>query len=68
MDEADGLERWMGECRKQAKTFSESLFPHERLTLISLKERILELEKMRDQILYELDRLRSLSEDRLSQG
>ncbi|HXG73437.1 MAG TPA: hypothetical protein VNK44_01275 [Candidatus Nitrosotenuis sp.] len=68
MDEADGLDRWMSDKRKQTKTFSGSLFPHERLTLLSLKERILELEKMRDQILYELDRLRFLSEDRLSQG
>lgn len=63
-----GLDRWINDDRKQDKTFSKSLFPHERITIFSLKERILELERMRDQILYELDRLKSLSEDRLHQG
>ncbi len=49
------LDEWTG---KQDKIrFEKSLFSHERVALDSLKERILELERMRDQILYELDRL-----------
>ncbi|MEW6043671.1 MAG: hypothetical protein AB1608_05365 [Thermoproteota archaeon] len=67
MTEPDGLDRWIENDKRQNKAFSKSLFPHERITLFSLKERIAELERMRDQILYELDRLRSLSEDRLHQ-
>lgn len=63
-----GLDRWVDANKSPDKTFSMSLFPHERITLFSLKERILELERMRDQILYELDRLKSLSEDMLRQG
>ncbi|MEM4249512.1 MAG: hypothetical protein QW395_04395 [Candidatus Nitrosotenuis sp.] len=66
--EDSGLDRWINDDRKQGKMFSSSLFPHGRITIFSLKERILELEQMRDQILYELDRLKSLSEDRLCQG
>jgi hypothetical protein len=66
--EDSGLDRWIDADKRPDKTFSKSLFPHERITLFSLKEKILELERMRDQILYELDRLKSLSEDRLRQG
>lgn len=57
MDEK-GLDRWVEKKQKTDETFTKSLFPHERLALYSLKERILELERMRDQILYELDRLK----------
>jgi hypothetical protein len=64
MDDADGLDRWIESDKKPTSKFSESLFPHERITLYSLKERIVELERMRDQILYELDRLQSFSEGR----
>ncbi|MFN3654838.1 MAG: hypothetical protein ACK4TO_05875 [Candidatus Nitrosotenuis sp.] len=66
--EDSGLDRWINDDRRHDKTFSKSLFPHERITLFSLKERILELERMHDQILYELDRLKSLSESRLREG
>jgi hypothetical protein len=58
----DGLDKWVTKERKSETAFSKSLFPHERLALYSLKERILELERMRDQILYELDRLKAFSE------
>lgn len=54
-----GLDRWIDADKRPGNTFSKSLFPHERITLFSLKERILELERMRDQILYELDKLKS---------
>ncbi len=64
MDNADGLDRWIEDDTKSSSKFSKSLFPHERIALYSLKERIEELEKMRDQILYELDRLKSFSEGR----
>jgi hypothetical protein len=63
--EDSGLDRWVSSGKLPDKPFSKSLFPHERIILFSLNERILELERMRDQILYELDRLKSLSEDRL---
>ncbi|HXW01829.1 MAG TPA: hypothetical protein VD828_00460 [Candidatus Nitrosotenuis sp.] len=62
MDNTDGLDKWI-EKHTNSK-FSKSLFPHDRITLYSLKERIIELERMRDQILYELDRLKSLAEER----
>jgi len=62
MNNTDGLDKWVD---KHANSkFSKSLFPHDRITLHSLKERIIELEIMRDQILYELDRLKSLAEER----
>jgi hypothetical protein len=59
---ADGLDRWIEKDKRPNPKFFNSLFPHERVTLYSLKERILELEKMRDQTLYELDRLKSFSD------
>jgi hypothetical protein len=58
-----GLDRWIENDKGSNSRFSDSLFPHERIALYSLKERIAELERMRDQILYELDKLRSFSED-----
>jgi hypothetical protein len=64
MDSADGLDRWIRKNERQNSEFPKSLFPHEQVTLYSLKERIVELERMRDQILYELDRLKSFSEGR----
>ncbi len=67
MSDANSLDRWVDDG-KPKKAFENSLFPHERVTLFSLKERILELERMRDQILYELNRLKSLSENRLKEG
>ena len=64
MNNADGLDRWINETETQHKTnFSKSLFPHEEIALHSLKERISELEQMRDQILYELDKLKALKTD-----
>lgn len=59
----DGLDKWVEKEQKLDVVFSKSLFPHERLALYSLKERILELEKMRDQILYELDKLKAFAEN-----
>lgn len=67
MSDVNGLDRWVDDG-KPKKTFENSLFPHERVALFSLKERIMELERMRDQILYELDRLKSLSENRFKEG
>jgi hypothetical protein len=64
MCDADGLDGWIEKDKKPDTEFSKSLFPHERVTLYSLKERIAELERMRDQILYELNRLKSFSERR----
>jgi hypothetical protein len=64
----DGLDKWVEKEQNSDTSFSKSLFPHERLALYSLKERILELEKMRDQILYELDRLKSFAENEGSQS
>ena len=62
MNNTDGLDKWI---EKHANSkFSKSLFSHDRITLHSLKERIIELERMRGQILYELDRLKSLAEER----
>jgi hypothetical protein len=63
MGNADGLDRWIEDDKKPSSKFSKSLFPHEQITLHSLKERIVELEKMRDQILYELDKLKALKAD-----
>ncbi len=61
---ADGLDKWIEEKQNNVSKFSKSLFPHDHITLYSLKERIVELERIRDQILYELDRLKSLAEER----
>lgn len=60
----DGLYKWIDEKPNNDHKFAKSLFPHDRIALYSLKERIVELERMRDQILYELDRLKSLTEER----
>ena len=60
MDNTDGLDRWIQNGTKPSSKFSKSLFPHERIVLHSLKERIAELEKLRDQILYEIDKLKAL--------
>lgn len=65
MNNQDGLDRWIKKNEMSSSEFSGSLFPQERITLHSLKERIVELERIRDQILYELDRLKSFSEGRL---
>jgi hypothetical protein len=62
MNNTDGLDEWMD--KHASSKFSKSLFPHDRITIHSLKERITDLERMRDQILYELDRLKSLAEER----
>jgi hypothetical protein len=65
----DGLDKWVETTQNQNKSkFSKSCFPNEKITLFSLGERILELENMRDQILYELDRLKSLTENRMHNG
>ena len=62
MNNTDGLDKWID--KHANNKFSKSLFPHDCITLHSLKERIIELERMRDHILYELDRLKSLAEER----
>ena len=64
MSNADGLDKWISKKASNGNRFSKSLFPHEQVALHSLKERIIELEAMRDQILYELDRLKMLVEKR----
>lgn len=50
----DGLDVWID--KKPAK----SIITQEQITRQCLKERIAELEKTRDEIAYELDRLNSL--------
>lgn len=62
LNNTDGLDKWID--KHVNSKFSKSLFPHDRITLHSLKERIVDLERMRDQILYELDRLKALAEER----
>lgn len=59
----DGLDEWI-EKKKPSQNQSTSILSSEAITRHSLKERVLELEKMRDQILYELDKLKILLEDR----
>jgi len=44
--------------------YAKSILSAEMITRCSLKERILELEKMRDQILYELARLQDITKDK----
>ena len=61
--QSDGLDEWI-EKKKPSQNQSTSILSSEMITRYSLKERVLELEKMRDQILYELDKLKALSEDR----
>jgi len=64
MEDAHGLDRWIEDSKKEGNAkFSKSLFPHERIALDSLMERIRELEKMRDQILYELNKLKNMAEN-----
>lgn len=58
-----GLDKWTDK-RNDDPTHTKSILSEELITRYSLKERILELEKMRDQILYELDRLREITLDR----
>lgn len=58
----DGLDEWIE--KKPSQNQPTPILSSEMITRYSLKERILELEKMRDQILYELDKLKSFSEDR----
>ncbi len=67
MAEPHGLDRW-SDKKEGSDRFAKSLFPSERITLHSLKERILELEQMRDQIQYELDRLKTLTKNRQCEG
>lgn len=63
MQSNDGLGIGIDE-KKPRQDHCESILSSEMITRHSLKERILELEKMRDQILYELDKLKIFSEDR----
>lgn len=59
-----GLDKWMEDLpERDGPKFSRSLFPHERVALDSLNERILELERMRDQILYEIGKLKGIVEN-----
>lgn len=59
----EGLDKWVDK-KNPSQNHSKSILSAEAITRYSLKERILELEKMRDQILYELDKLKTFSEDR----
>lgn len=57
----NSLDDWLD--KKNTKSdHTRSIISEELLIRHSLKERILELEKMRDQILYELDRLKDIVE------
>lgn len=60
---SDGLDKWIDK-KNQSDDNSQSMQSQEAITRFSLKERILELEKMRDQIIYELDKLKGLAENR----
>lgn len=63
MGDADGLDRWIDNTPQRKAGFEKSLFPHEQVVLDSLKERILELERMKEQIRCELDRLKKMAEN-----
>lgn len=56
----EGLDRWIDKRVERKVHFSKSVLTEEQITLHSLKERISELENMRDHIQYELDKLKSL--------
>jgi hypothetical protein len=57
----NSLDDWLG--KKNTKPdHTQSILSEELLIRHSLKERILDLEKMRDQIMYELDRLKEVVE------
>jgi hypothetical protein len=62
MTGSGNLDKWIDD-KKEKQTFSKSLFTQEQITAYTLKEKIAELEKMRDHILYELDKLSSLAEE-----
>jgi hypothetical protein len=57
------LDYWMEKTDKKQE-YTKSVLSAEMITRYSLKERILELEKMRDQILYELARLQDITRDK----
>jgi hypothetical protein len=57
------LDDWMEKTSKNQEC-TKSILSAEMITRYSLKERILELEKMRDQILYELARLQEITQDK----
>ena len=57
------LDDWMEKTDKKQE-YTKSILSSEIITRYSLKERIEELEKMRDQILYELARLQDITKDR----
>lgn len=63
MGDADGLDRWTDGVRQKKSAYPKSLFPHKRVALDSLRERILELEQMKEQIRYELDKLKKMAEN-----
>jgi len=56
----DGLDKGITKDKNES-SHHKSILSSEEITLHSLKERIIELENMRDQILYELDRLKSFA-------
>ncbi len=57
------LDDWMEKTDKKQE-YTKSILSSEIITRYSLKERIEELEKMRDQILYELARLQDITKDK----
>ena len=57
------LDDWMEKTDKKQE-HTKSILSSEIITRYSLKERIEELEKMRDQILYELARLQDITQDK----
>jgi hypothetical protein len=57
------LDDWM-EKQNTKQVHAKSILSEEMITRHSLKERILELERMRDQILYELARLQEITQDK----
>ncbi|WP_100181989.1 hypothetical protein [Candidatus Nitrosotenuis aquarius] len=57
------LDDWMEKTDKKQEHV-KSILSAEMITRYSLKERIVELEKMRDQILYELARLQDITRDK----
>jgi hypothetical protein len=57
------LDDWI-EKQNTKHGYAKSILSEEMITRLSIKERILELERMRDQILYELARLQDITHDK----
>lgn len=59
MSDLGNLDDWIKKA--QSTNFSKSMHMQDEITLHSLRERIVELEKIRDAIVYELNKLRSFT-------